>query len=153
MVYEDDEFRWVFLSFESPKDGKPVQEWYDNLIDGHRNKVKDTLNFLQFTQREDWDRPEFDPLNGEDGISEIRFETIRDVTGKFYYRIYGFFAGDDAESYNFLHVVNKRAKNDRPGKSKARKRLQEVLDETATLHEFNLDEEITSPQIGKGLVC
>lgn len=153
MKHEDGGFRWEFLSFESPKEGKPIQEWYDNLIDGHRDKVRDTLNFLQFMQRSEWDRPEFDPLIGEDWISEIRFEKIIDVTGKFYYRIYGYFAGDDAESYNFLHVVNKRAKNDRPGKSKARIRLQEILDETATLHEFSMDEEITSSQVGEGLVC
>jgi hypothetical protein len=154
MAYEDGEFRWVFLSFESPGDGRPVQEWYDHLNDDHRDEVKDRLNFLQISQRIDWDEPYFDRLIGEGGIiSEIRFDPIKDVTGKYYYRIYGFFDGDEAESYNFLHVVNKKVRNDRPGKNKARERLQEVLEERASLHEFSMDEESSSPPVGKGLVC
>lgn len=144
----------MFLSFESLGDGRPVQEWYDHLKDDHRDEVKDRLNFLQFSPREDWDEPYFDPLEGEGGIiSEIRFKPIKDVTGKFYYRIYGFFDGDDAESYNFLHVVNKKVRNDRPGKNEAKERLQEILEETATLHEFNLDEEVAPAEVGEGLVC
>src|SRR6266849_4773079 len=130
---------WTFLGFESAKEGQPVQKWFDGLPLDHLDEVKDRLGLLQVLPRSDWDEPYFDPLIGEGGISEIRFDTIRCVRGKFNYRIYGFFGLEEEESYNFLHTTNKKARNDRRGKNIAKRRLRELQDKKATLHEFNLD--------------
>ena len=132
--------KWTFLAFESEKDGQPVQSWYDSLTEDHRYIVKDTLSFLQVTPRVGWDEPYFDALAGEGGeISEIRFEPIVCVRGKFYYRIYGFFGLEEEESYKFLHSVNKKARNDKHGKSTAKGRLRQLQDGEAKLHPFNMD--------------
>ncbi len=133
--------KWTFLGFESAKEGQPVQVWFNNLSLDHRDEVKDRLAYLQVTPRSDWDEPFFDPLEGEGGISEIRFDPIKCVRGKFYYRIYGFFAPEEEESYNFLHVTNKKSRNDRHGKAIAKRRLRELQDGDAKRHKFDLDTE------------
>ena len=139
MNSEEKDCRWKFLGFESPKEGRPVQFWFENLAEGHRDEITDRLAFLQVTPRDDWEEPFFDPLIGEGGISEIRFYPIKCLQGKFYYRIYGFFGAEEEESYKFLHATNKKARNDRHGKNIAKRRLCEVQNKRATLHEFNLD--------------
>src|SRR6266849_5781757 len=116
---------WTFLGFESAKEGQPVQKWFDGLPLDHLDEVKDRLGVLQVLPRSDWDEPYFDPLIGEGGISEIRFDAIKCVKGKFYYRIYGFF---EDEAYIFLHATNKKVKNDRHGKQIAKRRLRELRD-------------------------
>jgi hypothetical protein len=115
MNSEEQECRWTFLGFESPNEGRPVQSWFDNLTEDHRDEIKDVLAFLQVTPRADWEEQPnrlFDPLIGEGGISEIRFDPIKCLQGKFYYRIYGFFGAEEEESYKFLHATNKKVKND-----------------------------------------
>lgn len=127
---------WTFLGFESAKEGQPVQTWFDGLPLDHLDEVKDRLGVLQVLPRSDWDEPYFDPLIGEGGISEIRFDPIKCVKGKFYYRIYGFF---EDEAYIFLHATNKKVKNDRHGKKIAKRRLRELQDGQAEAHQLDLD--------------
>src|SRR6266480_3950229 len=108
MNSEDQDCKWTFLDFESADEGQPVQSWFNSLPEDHRDEVKDRLGFLQVTPRSLWDEPFFDPLVGEGGeISEIRFDPIKCIRGKFYYRIYGFFGLEEEESYKFLHATNK----------------------------------------------
>src|ERR1700676_2936897 len=93
---------WKFEAFESAKEGQPVQLWFNNLPEDHRELIKDTLGVLQVTPRSDWEESEnYDPLVGEADISEIRFDPIICASGKFYYRIYGIFDEDEG-SYIFL---------------------------------------------------
>jgi len=139
MDFEEQDCRWVFLGFESPKEGQPVQFWFDNLTEEHRDAIKDQLAFLQVTPRAIWEEPFFDPLIGEEGISEIRFVPIKSLLAKFYYRIYGFFGAEEEETYKFLHATNKKSRNDRHGKKIAKRRLRELQNGEAELHPFGLD--------------
>jgi hypothetical protein len=141
MNSDEQDFKWVFLGFESAEEGQPVQGWFNNLIEDHRDIVKDLLGFLQVLPRSGWEDPFFDPLPGEGGISEIRFAPIKCLRGKFYYRIYGFFDSELEESYNFLHATNKKTRNDKHGKAKAKKRLRQLKSGEAKLHRFDLDGE------------
>jgi hypothetical protein len=142
MSDEVQDFKWEFLGFESPKEGQPVQSWYDTLPLDHRDEIKDVIGYLQVTPWDEWDEmdgQDFDPLNGEGGISEIRFRPIKCSQGKFYYRIYGYFGEVEEGSYKLLHPNNKKVKNDRQGKGIAKRRLRELESEEATLHPFNMD--------------
>jgi len=142
MDFEEHGCTWMFLGFQSPTEGQPVQSWFDNLIEEHRDEIKDRLNIMQVMPRSEWEDPDnalFDPLIGEGGISEIRFDQIICVRGKFYYRIYGFFGPEEEESYNFLHAVNKRKRNDKHGKAIAKRRLEEIQNSEAGLHPFDMD--------------
>src|SRR6267142_1341516 len=150
MHSEDRDCKWIFLAFESAKEGRPIQVWFDGLPEDHRDEVKDRLGFLQVTPRSDWDDPYFDPLDGEGGeISEIRFDAIKCVKGKFYYRIYGFFGLEEEESYKFLHAVNKKMRNDRHGKSTTKRRLGELQSGAAELHPFDMDSEVSPAEAGE----
>jgi len=141
-----DQEKWTFLSFESAKEGKPIQSWFDGLPEDHRDAVKDILATLQVTRRCDWEEPLFDPLIGEGGeISEIRVvPVIVGPEGRFVYRIYGFFGEEDEESYKFLHAVNKKVGNDKHGKAIAKRRLGEFKDGQAQFHAFSMDSESSS---------
>ena len=150
MIPEEEQSKWDFLGYESVEEGKPVQNWFDGLPDDHRDAIKDILSFLQVTPRADWDEPWYDPLIGEGGISEIRFEELKDERGKFYYRIYGFFGDEEEGSYKFLHAVNKKERNDRDGKGIAKKRKRKLENGEAKLHEFCMDREVSSEETGKG---
>jgi hypothetical protein len=133
------ENRWAFHGFESSREGRPVQVWWDSLPDDHRYYLKDKLAELQVTPRSEWEEPDFDPLVGEAGISEIRFDPIECEKGKFfYYRIYGFFV-EGEESYIFLHGTNKRERNDKNGKAIAKRRLSELNSQEAGIHPIGLD--------------
>jgi len=153
MNSDEQDCRWTFLGFESPSGEKPVQSWFYSLPEEHRDEIKDVLAFLQVTPRAYWEEQPnrlFDPLIGEGGISEIRFEPIKCIRGKFYYRIYGFFGAEEEKSYKFLHATNKKVRNDRPGKKIGKRRLLEVQENTATLHKFSLDKEIPYGEIKEG---
>ena len=141
MDSEEQDCKWTFLGFESAKEGKPVQSWFNGLPEDHRDEIKDRLGILQVTPRADWEELFFDPLIGEGGIiSEIRFDGITDSSGKFVYRIYGYFGPEEEESYKFLHGKNKYPiRNDRHGKAIAKRRLQEIQNEEAKLHPFDMD--------------
>jgi hypothetical protein len=89
-----------------------------------------------------WKRPEFDPLGGEQKISELRpgDVSIEDEEGNvqtFTCRLYGFFGPrDQKNAYTFLHGTRKGEKNDKTGKRVANARLQQIEDGDATVHEF-----------------
>jgi hypothetical protein len=141
MNLEGQDCKWAFLGFEAAGGEQPVQLWFNTLPADHRDVIKDRLAFLQVTPRSNWDEPFFDPLIGEGGISEIRFDPIKCVRGKFYYRIYGFFGPEEDESYKFLHATNKKSRNDTHGKAIAKKRLRQLQSGEARLHKFDMDEE------------
>jgi Phage derived protein Gp49-like (DUF891) len=132
------EYRWAFFGFESTAEGQPVQAWLDALPGDHLDEIKDRLAVLQVMPRSDWDEPFFDPLTGEGGISEIRFDPIKCQKGKFYYRIYGVFEEEETR-YTFLHGSNKRERNDRHGKAIAKRRLGELGTDQARIHPIRLD--------------
>lgn len=139
----------LFFDFASPKQGRPVQAWFNGLFEDHREAVKDRLSYLVALPSSAWEEPFFDPLIGDGGISEIRFDPIKCERGKFYYRIYGFFGQEDKqqeESYNFLHATNKNARNDRHGKAIAKSHLRELQDGEASLEPFDMDPNIPSEE-------
>jgi hypothetical protein len=134
-------WRWSFLGFQSAREGQPVQAWYDVLPENHKGEVTDLLTYLQNVTNRLWRRPEFDPLDGEGGISEIIVPDIRDSQGVFYYRIYGFF-GPQEHEYTFLHATNKKVRNDRHGKNIARDRLRQLQQGEAggaRVHKFSFE--------------
>jgi hypothetical protein len=136
------DIRWEFFGFESAEEGKPIDDWWNSLpedSDDHRGLIKDILSQLQVTPRDEWEEPFFDPLIGEDGISEIRFiPPIISITGEFHYRIYGFFEEEQLR-YTFLHATNKPRRNDKNGKAIAKRRLHELVANQAAIYPIDLD--------------
>ncbi len=131
---------WQFLGVESTLEGQPVQAWFDQLPEDAKDEIVDLLNTLQKVTGRLWRRPEFDPLIGAGGISELRPEDIPfENAGKLElatYRIYGYF-GPGSGVYTLLHGVRKGARNDRRGKTVARNRLEQLQRGEATTHEFD----------------
>jgi hypothetical protein len=131
-------WKWTFLGFESAHEGQPVQSWFDGLPETDRDEIIDVLVQLQNAINRLWRRPEFDPLEGEGGISEIRIPDIRSSKGVAYYRIYGYFGPSERE-YTFLHATDKIERNDRDGKDRARDRLTQIQSGDATVHKFDFE--------------
>jgi hypothetical protein len=146
MNHEIENVWWDFVAFKSAEEGEPIDEWWRSLpddSDDHRGHIKDILGQLQITPPEEWedgsDDPLFDPLIGEGGISEIRFvPAIFSVKGRFCYRIYGFMEAEELR-YTFLHATNKPRRNDKDGKSTAKRRLRELIAKQATTCPIHLD--------------
>jgi hypothetical protein len=86
----EEKWRWDFLGYQSVWEGRPVQTWFDGLPEDTQEEIRSLVGHLQNLIASKWRRPEFDPLEGEDGISEIRVPNIRSVRGSITYRIYGF---------------------------------------------------------------
>jgi hypothetical protein len=128
-------WRWAFIAFESTLEGRPVQIWYDGLPANDRYEILDLLNTLANVTNSLWRRPEFDPLEGAGGISEIRVPPLRSESGVVIYRIYGYF-GPSSREYCFLHGTNKEVRNDEQGKSIASDRLDQLGRGNATVHKF-----------------
>jgi hypothetical protein len=84
-----------------------------------------------------WRRPDFDPLEGEDGISELRPKNIRSDSGSVTYRIYGWKGYPTGNSYTFLHGTDKEEKNDVEGKDRAKSRARKLFANRAQAHKFN----------------
>lgn len=141
-------WRWQFLGFQSPVDGRPVQLWFDGLPENDRFEIQDLLNYLANTTDRLWRRPEFDPLEGAGGISEIRIPLIRSESGSVTYRIYGYF-GPGVCQYCFLHGADKKVKNDEEGKFIAKDRLGQIKRGEATAHKFVFEKGIVV-EITKG---
>jgi hypothetical protein len=102
------------------------------------------MEHLRVKKASRWDRPDFDPLEGEGGISEIRPDNIRGDSGNTTLRVYGLMGYPDRMSYTFLHGTEKDVKNDRDGKDFAKYRLQQLTAETfrrgkPAVHEFNFE--------------
>jgi hypothetical protein len=136
-VIERTEWRWQFLGFESVEEGRPVQHWYDGLPEEVKDEIRDLLDYLGKITDKLWRKPEFDPLRGAGGISELRPDKVSvERNGRIEtetYRIYGFFR---QRTYIFLHGKRKGVKNDQPGKQTAVRRLQLLEQGNATVHEF-----------------
>ena len=115
---------------------RPVQQWFDGLPDDAKSEIAYLLAQMQNVTRSLWRRPEFDPLIGAGGISEIRVPDIRHSEGLICYRIYGYF-GPQAREYTLLHGTHKDVKNDVDGKATAKKRLDQIADGSAGVHKFN----------------
>jgi hypothetical protein len=137
-----EKWRWTFCGFESIAEGRPVQIWFNSLSEVERDEITDLLVYLQNMTASLWRRPEFDPLNGDVGISEIRVPELRlskkGKIKKVTYRIYGFH-GPTERTYTFLHATDKEVKNDKLGKSIARARLFELRRGAATIHKFDFE--------------
>jgi hypothetical protein len=128
-MLSDEKWQWTFLAFKSEEDGYPVQSWFDGLPQDHRLEIAVLLAFMQAVTSRKWGRPEFDPLDGAGGISEIRPTDIRceqdGIVKKITYRLYGMWGTEELKhSYIFLHGTSKGVKNDRDGKAIARDRLE-----------------------------
>ena len=134
-----EEWRWKFLSFELDDGTQPVQSWFDGLPPEVRDEIGDLIRHLEKIRDSLWRRPEFDPLVGEGGISELRASDVRlQIGGKVKVitaRIYGFFGPGNGE-YTFLHGTNKRTKNDKAGKRIGKDRLNQITNGLARVHEF-----------------
>jgi hypothetical protein len=140
---ENEDVKWCFLGFESPAEGRPVQNWISQFkadhLDEHLYAIKDQLAEMQVMPLKDWGEPLFDELEGEGGISEIRIiPPIYSDGWEFHYRIYGVFDLESV-SYIFLHATNKKVRNDKHGKAIAKRRLSELQKGTAVPHELDLD--------------
>jgi hypothetical protein len=151
----EEKWRWEFWSFESVNDGLPVQDWFDGLVDIEREEIVDLLAYLQNMTDRLWRRPEFDPLEGDNGISEIRVPDLRlpkqGKVEKITYRIYGF-RGPGEGVYTFLHATDKDVKNDKLGKAIARERLAQLRRGDATIRKFDFEgkpDQETSKRAGR----
>ena len=131
-----DDWKWLFLGFESLLEGRPVQKWFRGLPEDHRDEIVYLLLQLQNVRDSLWRRPEFDRLKGAGGISEIIVPDIRHAGGVACYRIYGY-AGPGKHEYTFLHGTNKKVKNDLEGKRIAKERLDQIRCDEARVHKFN----------------
>ncbi|MGD0627951.1 MAG: hypothetical protein ABR987_01285 [Terracidiphilus sp.] len=133
-----EQWRWTFLAYLSVGDGQVVQKWFNSLSVEAQEEIADLCQNLAVVTDRLWRRPEFDPLDGAGGISELRPADIRCADGSKTYRIYGFF-GPGEHEYTFLHGSEKSVKNDRYGKRIARERLTLFLFDKnqTTTHEFD----------------
>jgi hypothetical protein len=130
-MFRHEEWNWQYCGFWSLDEGMPVHDFYRALVPYHRLEIASLLRPIQKITSSAWGRPFFDPLEGAGGISEIIVPEIRDYNGAAYYRFYGYF-GPVAQTYSFLHVVNKKVRNDREGKAIAKYRLDCLqLDDSA----------------------
>ena len=131
-------WRWRFMGFRCVEDGcRHVQNWFNGLPLEAKAEIIDILQSLQIVTTRRWGRPEFDPLNGAGGISEIRPDDIRSERGVETYRIYGFF-GPCQREYTLLYGTLKTVRNDRDGKRIARERRDYViLQGSAAVHKFD----------------
>src|SRR5437879_6324538 len=103
--------RWDFFGYQTPAEGKPVQEWYDELSQEAKNEATDVIAYLQVLPRHQWTKPEFEAFDAD--ISEIRFKvgSLKKV-----YQIYGtFWPATRRYAYTFLVGKEKKIKNDKRG--------------------------------------
>jgi hypothetical protein len=119
-------WRWTFMGFRCVEDGRrPVQNWFNSLPLEAKAEIIDILQSLQIVTTRRWGRPEFDPLKGAGGISEIRPDDVRSERGSETYRIYGFF-GPNQREYTLLYGTLKTVRNDGDGKRIASERRDYV---------------------------
>ena len=129
MAYE--EWNWRFFGFQWLSNSKPVQDWFDGLLEDAQNALRDRIGYLQHLPRHLWKKPQFDPLAGED-VTEVRFETATH-----YYRVYGYFGPKgERQSFVFLLGSDKKTRNDKAGKREASKRRSCIERGEAKVHRF-----------------
>jgi hypothetical protein len=128
----------VFYGILVRDEGCAVQDWYNGLGDNAQLEIANLVDHLSGLAFGLWRRPEFDPLEGEGGISELRPRNIRTEDGNFVYRIYGIRGHPNKDSYTLLHGTDKDVNNDTEGKSVAKWRLQQLERGEARTHRFDL---------------
>jgi len=125
------EWNWRFFGFQWLNDNKPVQDWFDGLLDDAKEELRDTIGHLQHLPPHLWKKPQFDPLTGED-VTEVRFETATH-----FYRIYGYYGPKgQRQSFTFLLGNDKKIRNDTKGKREASKRRGYIERGEAKVHRF-----------------
>ncbi|HEV2961860.1 MAG TPA: hypothetical protein VG649_08565 [Candidatus Angelobacter sp.] len=135
---------WEFWGYESQAEGHPVQIWFDGLPIEAKEEIIDLVEHLRVMVDRQWRSPEFDPLVGAGGISELRPADIRCQEGTLTYRIYGWRGYPDEWSYTFLYGARKEVKNDREGKAIAKRRLEDLAAGRATVHRFDFEKQSDS---------
>src|ERR1700720_841589 len=117
---ERQRWQWRFLGFETMEYVRPVQHWFNDLPDVVKEEIADLVNHLRVLTDREWRKPDFDPLHGAGGISELRPYEKQTC-----YRIYGFF-GPGKHEYTLLFGNHKAVHNDRLGKGVAKERLVQL---------------------------
>ena len=135
-MIDEGTWRWEFLGFESVGEGQPGQAWFNGLPVEAKEEIVDLVQHMQIATSTLWRRPEYDPLEGEGGISELRPANVRTDQGTATYRLYGFRGN---RVYILLHGNRKGVTNDRHGKQIARRRLAELQRNEATTHKFDFE--------------
>ena len=129
---------WEFYGFKSKQEGLVVQEWFNRLEPDAQDEIINLVTHLRTRPSGQWIRPDFDPLDGEGGISELRPRDIRTLTGNTVYRIYGFREYPTKYCYTFLNGTDKDVSNDIKGKAIAKGRLSQLLlDQGGDVHKFD----------------
>lgn len=138
---KDEQTIWEFYGFESPQEGKVVQNWFNGLDLFAQMEIINLVATIRVRPGGKWLWPDFDPLEGEGGISELRPRDVRTDTGNKTYRIYGFRGYPDKHSYTFLHGKDKDVKNDVEGKGIAKGRFHQLLSGNGKIHKFDFEAE------------
>jgi hypothetical protein len=140
-----------FFGIEVRVEGRIVQRWFDALPLDAREYILNLVLHLERLPMGRWRRPDYDPLDGEGGISELRPKDVRGADGNIVYRIYGMRGHPSKNSYTFLHGTDKDAKNDVEGKEHAKWRLDQLLRKEAQAHKFDFASEFnTEIEEGQG---
>lgn len=128
---------WRYYAFCTPTGGRPVQDWFDSLLDDERDELTDTLAYLQHLRIDQWEYPKFKHLGK--GLSEIRAAVSALHS---WIRVYGTFGPKGQRfAYTFLFGTVKKEKNDKHGKQEAQ-RNKHLLDiGEANIHEFEFSGE------------
>src|SRR5713226_10655353 len=112
-----------FYGIDVKGEGQVVQDWFNGLSIDAQDEILNLALHLEKLPTGLWRRPDFDPLDGEGGISELRPKDIRGPEGNIIYRIYGWLGHPNRNSYMFLYGTDKEEKNDLEGKAIAKWRL------------------------------
>ena len=128
-----------FFGIEVIGEGQVVQDWYDSLIPDAQDEILNLALHLARLPMGLWRRPDFDPLEGEGGISELRPKDVRSDEGNTTYRIYGWLGYPDRNCYTFLHGTDKDERNDVDGKQHARSRAEQLFRNEARVHRFDFE--------------
>jgi hypothetical protein len=138
-----------FFGIDVKDEGRVVQEWFDALSLDAQLEILNMALHLESLPMGRWQRPDYDPLDGEGGISEVRPKDVRGQSGNITYRIYGWRGHPDKNSYTFLHGTDKDVKNDLEGKAEAKRRVGQLVRGEARIHEFDFTPKaISDPQEG-----
>lgn len=134
----EEKWRWEFNGYESSNEGRVVQDWFNSLSSVVREEIADIFQSLQLVTDSRWQRPEFDPLKGAGGISEVCPNDIRCDEGSLTYRVYGYFGPNERE-YTLLLGKRKLERNDTHGKRVAKERMDRIARREATVHKFDFE--------------
>jgi hypothetical protein len=117
--------RWRFLAFQYSSASRPLDEWQEGLEIDSFNRFSAILERLQVLPRDQWRRPDFDVLHGDEyqGMGEIRFKADRKV-----HRVFGWFGpGRTQFRFTLLHACIKQRSDLKSEYELARKRRDFVI--------------------------